>query len=356
MNGGGGGLGAGGDIFVMAGALLTIAGGGLADGTVTGGLGASGGGNGAFFGGSLFLQGNEAITLAPASGTEKISGVIADETGSGGTGANAGAGSLVIGGAGTVDLAAANTFTGGVTIESGILELANAGAAGSGGITFASSSGEVQYAAGANLANTITGWSGSDKIDFSTVTFTAGDRVVDTTGEVSSGTVSVETSAGQVATFKVSGLFALDSFGVGVDASGKGVLVTYHPSSYLNVSSANQLSADIKAIDLASQAGNGIGTQYVISLAAGGTLTEGADISAINLKGLDTLTIYGQNATQHNGFFVYSGHVTIENLTIADAKAVGGAGGSGADAGGGGAGLGGGLFVGSSANVTPSRR
>src|SRR5262249_35748451 len=145
-------------------------------------------------------------------------------------------------------------------------------------------------------ANTISGFGGSDKIDFSAVAFTAGDHVVDTTGQVSSGKVSVETSAGQTgATFKVSGLFSLDSFSVGADTH-RDVLVTYHPSSYLNVSTASQLSADIKAIDLASQAGSGTGTQYVISLAAGATLTESADIAAINLKGTDALTIYGQGA------------------------------------------------------------
>ena len=67
-------------------------------------------------------------------------------------------------------------------------------------------------------------------------------------------------------------------------------------TTYLNVSSASQLSADITAIDLASQADGGNGTNYVITLAAGATLTESADISAINLTGKDTLTINGQDA------------------------------------------------------------
>jgi hypothetical protein len=61
--------------------------------------------------------------------------------------------------------------------------------------------------------------------------------------------------------------------------------------SYLNVSNASQLSADIEAVDLASQADGGNGTQYLITLQAGATLTESADISAINLAGSDTLTI-----------------------------------------------------------------
>jgi len=115
-------------------------------------------------------------------------------------------------------------------------------------------------------------------------------------------------------------------------------------TTYLNVSSASQLSADIKTIDLASQADGGKGTNYVITLAAGKTLTESADISAINLTGKDTLTLNGQGAAldgagAYRGLFAYAGATKIENLTIEDAVAQGGAGS------GGGAGLGGGLFV-----------
>jgi hypothetical protein len=104
--------------------------------------------------------------------------------------------------------------------------------------------------------------------------------------------------------------------------------------SYLNVSSAAALSDDIKAIDLASQADGGNGTQYLITLQAGATLTESADISAINLTGKDTLTLNGQGAFLNGagtcrGFFAYSGITTIKNLTIENAVAQGGFGGSG---------------------------
>ena len=63
-----------------------------------------------------------------------INDVIADQSGSGGAGSNAGAGSVVVNGAGTVVLDATNTFTGGITLEQGTLELAAAGAAGGGPI------------------------------------------------------------------------------------------------------------------------------------------------------------------------------------------------------------------------------
>ena len=113
-------------------------------------------------------------------------------------------------------------------------------------------------------------------------------------------------------------------------------------------SSAADLSDDIRKFDLDSQATGGDGTHYLITLTPNATLTETSDIFAVDLKGDDTLTIDGQGATldgagQGRGLFVYSGNVTIDDLTIANAVATGGNGGSGG--GGGGAGLGGGLFV-----------
>ena len=104
--------------------------------------------------------------------------------------------------------------------------------------------------------------------------------------------------------------------------------------AYLNVSSTSQLSADIKAIDLASQADGGNGTIYLITLKAGATLTESADIYAINLAGKDTLILNGQGAIldgadPYRGLFAYSGKTTIENLTIKNEVAQGGAGGVG---------------------------
>jgi len=104
------------------------------------------------------------------------------------------------------------------------------------------------------------------------------------------------------------------------------------PTIYSNVSSAADLSADIKAIDHASQASGGNGANYVITLAAGRTLTEAANIDAVNLKAGGALTIDGQGAVLDGadvycGLFVYAGAVTVENLTIQNAAAVGGAGG-----------------------------
>jgi hypothetical protein len=116
---------------------------------------------------------------------------------------------------------------------------------------------------------------------------------------------------------------------------------------FLNVATAAELAADIKYIDQASQYSGGtydfaqdsggVGTNFKITLAAGATLTEATEILAVNLEDNDTLTIDGQGATldgagAHRGLFVYAGNVTIQNLTIADTVARGGAGGAAAGA------------------------
>ncbi len=131
---GGGGLGAGGAIFVADGGQLTVDGGLITGGTVVGGAtGGPGAGQGSFYGSGMFIDGDTTVSLAAPTGTTvTIGNVIADEQGSGGIGK----GTLSIGAGGTVDLDATNTFTGGITIKGGTLELSAPGAAGSGPITF----------------------------------------------------------------------------------------------------------------------------------------------------------------------------------------------------------------------------
>jgi large repetitive protein len=149
---GGGGLGAGGDIFVQQGGVLTIEGGTLGAGSVSGGPSSSapfghGSGAGLGLGSGIFLQGNQSIAIAAATGqTTTVAGVIADEAGSGGSGD----GSVVIGdfsgnSDGTVLFTADNSFLGGTTIDSGTLQL---GSGGTGGMVV----GNVSLAANAVLA------------------------------------------------------------------------------------------------------------------------------------------------------------------------------------------------------------
>jgi autotransporter-associated beta strand protein len=193
------------------------------------------------------------MTFAPAIGTtERIYDVIADQTGSGGADANAGAGTIVLDGAGALDLIAANKFTGGVKIDEGVLELATAGAAGSGGIDFAATSGEVEDAASANLANTISGFGASDKIDFSRVAFATGDHAVDKAGNV-----SIETSAGStVASFEVAGTYTSANFKIRADSSDH-VLVTFVAGG-ASTGSSGAVAFDSWAA-LASSAGTDLG-------------------------------------------------------------------------------------------------
>ena len=105
-------------------------------------------------------------------------------------------------------------------------------------------------------------------------------------------------------------------------------------TSITGVDTASDLSAQIADINVVSQRGPGGGVHYSITLAPGRTLIEAADITAIHLKGTDTLTIDGagsalDGAGAYRGFTVITGHVTFANLTIENTLAKGGDGGGG---------------------------
>lgn len=132
---GGGGGAMGGAIFVREGANITITGPLSINGSqVKGGLGAS---DGAAFGSGIFLQGNSrtnnnnngittSLTFAPgASVTQTIDDVIADQTGNGGVDGNAGSWALTKAGTGLLKLTGNNTYTGGTTINGGLINFNN---------------------------------------------------------------------------------------------------------------------------------------------------------------------------------------------------------------------------------------
>ncbi|MBO4224288.1 autotransporter-associated beta strand repeat-containing protein [Bradyrhizobium neotropicale] len=118
---GGGGAGMGGAIFVQQGGTLNLAGSlNMSGGSVAGGLSNSGGQNGQAYGSGMFLQGNGSLTSNPGAGqTQSISDAIADQTGVAGSG---GSWSLVKNGAGTLVLTGANAYSGGTTVNAGILQ------------------------------------------------------------------------------------------------------------------------------------------------------------------------------------------------------------------------------------------
>jgi hypothetical protein len=116
------------------------------------------------------------------------------------------------------------------------------------------------------------------------------------------------------------------------------VMTTFTASDF------NSLNTAIKAID-AGGAQAATNTAYTINVTAGISLSV---LEAINLDSGSSVTIEGMNSggtsaaletingqDLQRGFFVYSGSVTLENLTLTNMTASGG---GGADGGGGGAG------------------
>ena len=96
---------------------------------------------------------------------QTISSAIADQTGSGGTGANAGSWTLAKSGPGMLVLSAANTYSGGTTINGGTLSISatnNLGAI-TGGLAF--NGGTLQSSASATLVRPITLNAGGGTID-----------------------------------------------------------------------------------------------------------------------------------------------------------------------------------------------
>ena len=334
----GGGLGAGGDVFVEQGGQLTITdGANLGTGQVAGG-----GGGAKALGNGLFIQGNQAITL----GATTISGVIADQSGSGGTGANAGVGTVLISGDAT--LSAKNTYTGGTQIQAGVLSLQAQGAAGSGAISFTGASTELLIGAGDAPTNTIAGFAFGDLIDLqglggaTTATLGSGGKLTIQGGGVAPVTLNLDPTAN----------YASDTFQVTADGTG-GAAVRLLQTQF-TIASESDLNAALALIDLGG-AQSAANLNYTLTFTSGFTLS--SDLYAINLAAGDTLTINGGRQTldgggAHRGFFVYGGVVAINDLTIQNAVASGGQGGTGAIAGGGGAGLGGALFIASGGAVT----
>jgi hypothetical protein len=199
--GGGGGLGAGGDIYVGLGALLTIQSASLSGGSVSGGAGGAAGSDGATagspgqgFGSGIFTSGNS-IRLEPAAGqTLTITDQIADQTGSDPTNIYNDPGTtnlFILGGSGTVVLDAANHFAGGISLETGTLELGVQGAAGSGTITFrAIPSATLAFASDAAPSNSIMNFAAGDTIEITGLTQTGFGY----TG----GTLTIDSAAGPV--------------------------------------------------------------------------------------------------------------------------------------------------------------
>ncbi|MGJ4929170.1 VCBS domain-containing protein [Bradyrhizobium sp. HKCCYLS2038] len=223
---GGGGLGAGGAIFVQQGGTLIFAGSGSEqnDG-VTAGIATGFDANaGAAYGSGIFLQGDQSITFAPDAGHSiTLAGVIADMTGSHDASGQTGAGHLLLDGGGTLVLGATNTFTGGITIENGTLDLTAHGAAGSGAISFSPADhAALEFSASNAPTNAIANFGTRDQI------------VVDgfhaTSESYSNGVLVLNGASGSVS-LKVAGadLHSLSDFHFAFDAASGATIITGGP-------------------------------------------------------------------------------------------------------------------------------
>src|SRR5580704_3170153 len=141
------------------------------------------------------------------------------------------------------------------------------------------------------------------------------------------GTVSCR-SAGGVLYFALrlllGGLSALEFLAFGQTAHAQTVLTATDAASFVSA---------LTTVD------NNPGTSYQINITQNITLTGGTTLPAIVSN--STVTISGSGNTLdgggvQRGFFVYTGTVAINNLTIQNAVANGGNGGNGSDGGGGG--------------------
>ena len=113
---------------------------------------------------SVILNGHT-LTLTPTStSTSSFAGTISDGSAQG---------SVIVAGIGTVTLDGDNTFSGGITIDSGTLELGNANAAGSGAITFANDP-TLDVDGTSMPTNTIDGFIAGDTIDLTSIANVAG--------------------------------------------------------------------------------------------------------------------------------------------------------------------------------------
>jgi hypothetical protein len=291
--------------------------------------------------GSVFAAGSTTLALSNIL----VTAPIADQTG-----AHLGSGTVTLSLTGASTLSAANTYTGGTNF-SGLLTLLNPKAASTGAITFTDASGDVlAIGAGDAPANVVrgfvlnTGTAGgvSDTIDLlgiGTATATgvslSAANVLTVTGTAGSAAITLDPSVS----------YAADAFVLTADGTG-GTDVSLVQSHYTANSEA-ALNAIIAEIDVSGRYA-APGTTYTIALAGNIALT--TDLDAINLVAGSTVVIDGGGATIDGGgitrgFFDYAGGLTLENMTIQNTVAKGGAGGAGAVGGGGGAGLGGGLFV-----------
>ena len=203
-------------------------------------------------------------------------------------------------------------------------------------MSFGPPGGQLQFGIADAPLSTIGNFAAGDTIDVTDLQATAN------LGTFNAGTLSVPYSGGTLA-LTLAGSYAGEDILLTPDGSGGTDITLGIP---ITVDSAADLASAIATVNAAS-AGN-----FTLDFAA--NLTLSGQLASLDLHAGVSVTIEGQGNTLNGagtspGFAVAAGTVTIADLTIADAAAIGG---EGLNGGGGGAGLGGGLFVGQGADVT----
>ena len=287
--GGGGGAGLGGAIFIMEGGVLNVTGPLTVNGNnvaagAAGGITSSGG---AAFGAGLFFQGNGTVTFAAGAGeTITLSNAIADQTGSGGLPTRPGALALVKNGAGTLVLAAANTYSGGTTFNAGVVSI-------TAGNNLGASSAPLTFGGGTLRA------AGTFSLGRPTTLGAAGGVI-----DVTSGTLTHSAA--------LSGTGSLVKIGAGT----------------LNLTGATAYTGTITVSAGTLQIGGGASSALVASFVdnADVVFNHSATLTyAGNISGSGTVTKSGSGTTTLSGSGTYTGATTVAGgtLTVSATGAIG---------------------------------
>lgn len=310
---GGGGAGFGGAVFVRQGASITIADGSFEGGTATGGGGYT---TGAGAGADLFLMSGTVTTFNPI-GTLTINGTIADDSQSSlPTGQSYGAGCVVGPGCGaaiaitggTVVLNGANTFAGGMSVQSRV-RLGNSSAAGTGTITALGAT--IDYADGITVANPIELDADGTKLNVDTGSAEQSGIISE-----SGGSFSLEkTGAGALTlsganTYSGGTLISAGTIVVGVDTVG----------SHGAIMSSALGTGDVTLDGATLRAGGSFTVANDIALTAkGGSIDNNGNIFGLNgnitdaTSGGGTLTFLGSGTTDLAGSNTYSANTVIKS-------------------------------------------
>ena len=243
----------------------------------------------------LTIAGTLTLATTQAAQMDVVNGVLTDTAAASSKGS---AGVVVVSGPGTVALDSTNTFTGGVTVASGTLELGAAQAAGTGAVRL-SGSGSLVIDAGASTPR-VTGLAATTgSIDFL---------------DIAPNALTVTARAGSLLLNGNTTLDNISAVSLRSDGHG-GTLVTAMPTSFTITDEAS-LNAAIDAIDNATA----FNTHYTITLPSG-TLDLTSALDAINVSSGNSLTIVGtgdaiDGGGTQSGFAVTAGAVTLQNVTL----------------------------------------